>query len=626
MNIFLFDPSLRDSAGSPSINLGDLIIRRAVDDVLNEIFPQASIQRTSSHQFPESEILQQAQQADLVLVGGTNLLSSHVLEYDQWKLSQNLQHYAEPLNLRAVLLGVGWWQYQDKPDLITRHYYRQLLHPDLPHAVRDEYSSSQLASCGIRHILNTSCPTLWALDGLQTRRKAGNSRCLFCLTDYKQDPASDNRLIELLLQYYPGGLIFFPQGNKDEAYAATLPAFQENASIIQCLPHDIKAFYQAVEQGNMDYVGTRLHAGAWCLQKGLPSLILTVDNRSLEIAKDTNLPVAGRNDESAITAWLNNGPPDTSIALPCAHIAEWKAQMKRYGEALSPKQELSSSKPLSILRNAARHLKSCFISSPPQPPQLLNLGCGSRTHAAWTNVDFTSTGPEVIAHNLLDPFPFADGSFDAVYHSHVLEHFPRHAALDFLRECLRVLRPGGVLRVAVPDLELLARLYLENLDLAAEGDQQAQARHEYVTINLLDQMVRHRSGGAMLEYWKQNPMPAEDFAIALNGQEVLKTLVYLRNPAAPETLKTPCIELTPSECSADAVGAFRLSGEPHLWMYDRLSLADLMKEAGLTDIHKRTAHESAIDNFTDYCLDTTINGEIYKPDSLYMEGIKANKP
>lgn len=300
MNIFLFDPSLRDSAGSPSINLGDLIIRRAVDDILNEIFPQASIQRVSSHQFPDLEILQQAQQADLVLVGGTNLLSSHILEYDQWKLSQNPQHYAEPLNLRAVLLGVGWWQYQDKPDLITRHYYRQLLHSDLPHAVRDEYSSNQLASCGVRHILNTSCPTLWSLDGLQTRRKTGNKRCLFCLTDYKQDPASDNRLIELLLQHYPGGLIFFPQGNKDEAYAATLPAFQENASIIQCLPHEIKAFYQAVEQGGMDYVGTRLHAGAWCLQKGLPSLILTVDNRSLEIAKDINLPVAGRNDETAI--------------------------------------------------------------------------------------------------------------------------------------------------------------------------------------------------------------------------------------------------------------------------------------------------------------------------------------
>ncbi len=332
MNIFIFDPSLKDNTFAPATNLGDLIIRRMVDEIVSELFPQASIQRASSHEPPSSKILKQAEQADLVLVAGTNLLSSHVAEYNQWKLSDDARIYAEPPSLRAVLLGVGWWQYQDEPDPATKHYYWRLLRSDLPQSVRDSYSAAQLISCGVTNIINTSCPTLWGLDGRNPRRGPGNSRCLFCLTDYKPAPETDDKLIRLLLQSYPDGLLFFPQGDEDEAYAATLPAFRENALAIECLPHEINAFYHAVEKGGLDYIGTRLHAGAWCLQRGIPSLILAVDNRSLEIAKDTNLPVVPRDDEGAIRVWLNGGPPDKPIKLPMPGIAKWKAQLKIYGE------------------------------------------------------------------------------------------------------------------------------------------------------------------------------------------------------------------------------------------------------------------------------------------------------
>ncbi|MGA9379876.1 MAG: methyltransferase domain-containing protein [Phormidium sp.] len=83
----------------------------------------------------------------------------------------------------------------------------------------------------------------------------------------------------------------------------------------------------------------------------------------------------------------------------------------------------------------------------------LNLGCGYRFHPDWTNVDFVSTGEGVIAHNFIKGIPFHDSSFDVIYHSHLLEHFSKKEAESFLRDCYRVLRPQGVLRVAVPDLE-----------------------------------------------------------------------------------------------------------------------------------------------------------------------------
>lgn len=81
----------------------------------------------------------------------------------------------------------------------------------------------------------------------------------------------------------------------------------------------------------------------------------------------------------------------------------------------------------------------------------LNLGCVSRFHLDWINVYFTSTVRDVIVANLCKGIPFPDQTFDIVYHSHLLEHFSKSDAAGFVNECHRVLRPGGIIRVVVPD-------------------------------------------------------------------------------------------------------------------------------------------------------------------------------
>jgi len=241
---------------------------------------------------------------------------------------------------------------------------------------------------------------------------------------------------------------------------------------------------------------------------------------------------------------------------------------------------------------------------------LLNLGCGSHYHNAWTNLDISPVGKEVIQHDLShEPLPFEDGSCAVVYHSHVLEHIPPTAVPNFLQECCRVLVEGGVIRLAVPDLEGIAREYLAQLDA---GD---QAKHEWMIYELVDQLARHRSGGRMMAYWQQSPMPAEEFVLKRMGREASDFVQKSR-------AQSPASDQPPIDETPEAVGAFRLSGEVHRWMYDRLSLASLLEAAGFRNVRVCTAIESSIPDFQRYGLDADSDGNVRKPDSLFMEAVK----
>ncbi len=242
--------------------------------------------------------------------------------------------------------------------------------------------------------------------------------------------------------------------------------------------------------------------------------------------------------------------------------------------------------------------------------RLLNLGCGSTFHPDWVNVDVAPKPPHVLGYDLRQGVPFAENLFDAVYHSHVLEHFSRQNARMFLQECLRVLKPGGVLRVVVPDMEGIAKAYLRALDEAEQGVHEADSRHEWMMIELVDQLTRHVRGGEMMEFWRRKPVPAREFILSRVGAEA-RHMIDNTTPSSPSMPATPHSPLD--------VGRFRLSGECHLWMYDRRSLARLLKGIGFTDISAVHATESAIADFARYGLDMESDGNVRKPDSLFME-------
>lgn len=272
-----------------------------------------------------------------------------------------------------------------------------------------------------------------------------------------------------------------------------------------------------------------------------------------------------------------------------------------------------------MISNLFEKLGSMF-GAQESPLKLLNLGCGTHFHCDWINVDIAPYDPRVLQHDLQSRLPFKNGSFVAVYHSHVLEHLPRQQAEPFLKECYRLLVPGGILRVVVPDLETITRLYLKYLDGAVAGDEESAKRHEWMTLELLDQMVREESGGEVQKYWRQNPIPAEDFVIERAGQEVQKFLDAYRATPQPHETTVSSQDLCPGD--AAKIARFRQGGEVHKWMYDRWSLRVLLEKCGFRDIVVMEAGESQIHDFTRYRLDVNDDCSVRKPDSLFIEAMK----
>jgi len=253
--------------------------------------------------------------------------------------------------------------------------------------------------------------------------------------------------------------------------------------------------------------------------------------------------------------------------------------------------------------------------------RLVNLGCGTVFHPDWENYDLCPSDPAVRHLDLLNEWPFEEESCDAVYHSHVLEHMPRGRVPGLLARCREALRAGGVIRIAVPDLEGICRDYLKSLDAARRGKRGADVTHEWMTIELIDQMVRNVSGGAMGRLWASRPLEARETIVRRMGPDAEKWIDffeerYAAGKAAPEPKR---LFLDLPDPSVEEEAAFRQEGEVHRWMYDEVSLGKLLEGAGFGKIRRRDARSSAIPRFDGYRLDRTEAGVVRKPDSLFME-------
>jgi Polysaccharide pyruvyl transferase len=321
MKICLFDPGIENHTGSPSANLGDLIIQEAVVREIKSLFNDCELIHIATHSFPTQKHIALARKSDFIFVGGTNLLGSDMNRYKQWKLSL-LQKF---LIGRAILLGVGWQQYQVKPNFYTRVSLKTVLANRFTHSVRDSYTKEKLESAGIQNAINTGCPTMWPLVHLRQEEIASQKTdsVLVMLTDYRKDAKLDGKLLELVAAKYEKVFVW-PQGREDLSYITDLVSSLRLS--VTTLEHSFESFTNFLNSGiPFDYIGTRLHGGIKCLLAKKRSLILEVDNRAKEIAKDTNLPTSDRSDLQKIIQWIEQ-PSRFEIKINSDSINEWKSQ------------------------------------------------------------------------------------------------------------------------------------------------------------------------------------------------------------------------------------------------------------------------------------------------------------
>jgi predicted SAM-dependent methyltransferase len=109
---------------------------------------------------------------------------------------------------------------------------------------------------------------------------------------------------------------------------------------------------------------------------------------------------------------------------------------------------------LPIEKRKARRI----VEETPHGELQLNLGSGPYRLDGWLNVDIIGMRPD-LHWDLRRALPFPDGSAKAVFLEHVLEHIPLAGVMYVLGEARRVLRPGGVIRVGVPDLGRYMKSY-----------------------------------------------------------------------------------------------------------------------------------------------------------------------
>jgi predicted SAM-dependent methyltransferase len=87
----------------------------------------------------------------------------------------------------------------------------------------------------------------------------------------------------------------------------------------------------------------------------------------------------------------------------------------------------------------------------------LHIGCGDNELPGWLNTELCPRRSQVFL-DATRRFPFPDGCIDIVYSEHMIEHVPWHGGQAMLRECFRVMKPGGLIRLVTPNLEFLTRL------------------------------------------------------------------------------------------------------------------------------------------------------------------------
>jgi len=172
------------------------------------------------------------------------------------------------------------------------------------------------------NVLNTGCPTLWNLTEKHCMEipKIKAKNVIFTITDYAKNPERDINLISLLSKNYEKVFVWI-QGMGDYDYIEKI----KGNNIVNFINPNLFDFDEFLKTNDVDYVGTRLHAGIRALQFKRRTIIIGIDNRAIEMKNDFNLPVINQKEINNLELFINSDF-ETKISIPTKNIETWKNQ------------------------------------------------------------------------------------------------------------------------------------------------------------------------------------------------------------------------------------------------------------------------------------------------------------
>lgn len=320
-NYIIFDTSVG------SLNVGDQIINNSFNKNMKDIYGSGFVVRYSTHT-PTSHFYQNnrfnrfyryVKSCSEKFVVGTNILSNNMLEpWPNWNV--NIFNCGPYKN--SVLVGCGYAADTNKINAYTRFLYSRILSKKMIHSVRDERTKRILNSLGYKAI-NTGCVTMWGLTKEHCKKipVKKQKNVIFTLTDYKRDIENDQFLIDTLNENYEN-VYYWIQGSGDFEY---FKSFKNIEKIVLVNPN-LEDYKYVLTKKNVDYVGTRLHAGVYAMQNFIRSIILIVDNRARDMKETYNLPSIEREEVKEKLKEMILSDYETKVNIDDEKIKEWKSQ------------------------------------------------------------------------------------------------------------------------------------------------------------------------------------------------------------------------------------------------------------------------------------------------------------
>lgn len=319
-NIIVFDPSYGTQ------NLGDYIITESIENEIKYLLNDYYLIRYSTHN-PISKLYQNIykgpvfnaiKKAKYKFIFGTNTIKRNLF-------TGHPDININPFDIRfykgAISIGCGSDIKDNCMNFYTKYIYKKILNKNFIHSVRDNRTKMILESLGFKAI-NTGCPTLWGIteEICSQIPKEKSDSVVFTLTCYDKKIKYDQQIIDILKKSYKL-LYFFPQGADDLEYFYSL----NNIDNIEIINPNLKSFEQLLKK-DIDYVGTRLHAGIYAIKHKRRSIIIAIDNRAKDMDEFNNLQCVDREDiENELEDRINSSF-ETKIIVDYDAIKTWKSQ------------------------------------------------------------------------------------------------------------------------------------------------------------------------------------------------------------------------------------------------------------------------------------------------------------